>query len=52
MKSYKALCEGLQWGRSSWSVMWQAEEEELIQPGAEMAAEDLSTGTWCLQGGN
>lgn len=48
MKSNKALCEGLQWGWSNWSALWQAEKEGLIQPGAEMAAEDLTTGTWCL----
>lgn len=30
----------------------QAEEERLIQPGAEMASEDLTTEAWCLQGGN
>lgn len=30
----------------------QAEEERLIQPGAEMASEDLTTGAWCPQGGN
>lgn len=30
----------------------QTEEERLIQPGAEMASGDLTTGACCLQGGN